>query len=252
VLARHGHAVLAAGFAGGHSGAWLAELVAAAGMESLLTPTAAPLRIGLMAAAPAAAPTTLLAQGFAVSAAEAAAAVAAIGARLSSCALLILSGSVPDPALAADFYPALLAAAAAAGVPAWLDSYGPAATAALSSAHPPALGKPNAEEYASTPGWERCPEVHRSDGAAGVTVLLHGKPAWRVTPPAVQEVKAIGSGDCYLAALAHGRLLGWEMPRTLAYAAAAGALNAASPAVAELDPAAITALAAQTRVERLP
>lgn len=252
VLRAHGHAVLAAGFAGGHSGAWLGALLTDAGIESLLTPTTAPLRVGLMAAPAGISPTTVLAQGFPVTRDEAEAAIAAITARLPGCVQLIISGSVPDPGLATYFYPALLAAAAASNVPCWLDAYGPAATAALNGPHPPALGKPNAEEFASTPGWELCPEVHRTDGAASVTVLIRGRPAWRVEPPPVDGAKPIGSGDCYLAALAHARLAGWDPPRALAYAAAAGALNAASATVAELDPAAISALAAHAKVVALP
>jgi fructose-1-phosphate kinase PfkB-like protein len=50
------------------------------------------------------------------------------------------------------------------------------------------------------------------------------------------EVNGIGSGDCWLAGYAHGRLSGWDIPRSLAWAAAAGAANAARAEVARIGP----------------
>jgi fructose-1-phosphate kinase PfkB-like protein len=67
---------------------------------------------------------------------------------------------------------------------------------------------------------------------------------YRVTPPAVPEVNPVGSGDCYLAALAHARLSGFTYTDQLRYAAAAGAANARQLAVATLGPADIEPLMA--------
>jgi fructose-1-phosphate kinase PfkB-like protein len=52
----------------------------------------------------------------------------------------------------------------------------------------------------------------------------------------------VGSGDCYLAALAHARLTGMALTDQLRYAAAAGAANAARIDIARIAPADIRAL----------
>lgn len=234
VLARHGHRTVALGFAGGDEGRRFAALVAGDGIEPAFTATAAPLRVGFQAVGSDGRTTALIEDGFAVVPAEAEALLAELRRRLPA-DLVVVCGSTPDPAVA-DLHRRICEVCAQAGVPCWVDSYGPAMRAALAGDHPPQLVKPNQEEYGSDPTpWLAARELHLTDGGGVVTVRApEGR--YRVVPPAVAEANPIGSGDCYLACLAHARLTGWELPRQLAYAAAGGAANAARSDVARIGP----------------
>jgi fructose-1-phosphate kinase PfkB-like protein len=242
VLVRHGHRVLACGFAGGYTGTRFNEIVAAEGQTPIFIPTTAPLRIGFFARnCVGAGPTGLLEDGFAVSVAEAAACIDTVTTALAGCDLCICSGSVPDKATCNELYSGILERCAQANVPCWVDSYGAAMDAALACDYPPTLVKPNREERERARGWERALERHFSDGSERFRVSgLCGD--WVVEPPPVVSVNPIGSGDCYLGALAHARLSGWGIEQQLRYAAAAGALNATRMSVAELEPSNIAAL----------
>lgn len=249
VLARHGHRVALAGFAGGHSGAWLRDLLRAEGIGDACVATAAPLRMGFMAAPPEDAhPTTVFEAGFKVTAEECRALLERVDGLLGAVRLVIASGSVPDPE-AKDLYVELLALCARRSVPCWLDAYGEAMARALAGPLPPALAKPNREELADGQGWHKAAELHITDGAGPVEVHAEGR--WRVTPPAIRQVNPVGSGDCYLAGLAHGWLRGLDLAGRLRYAAAAGAANALRPEVAAVGPGEVAALLDQVRVERL-
>ena len=234
VLARHGHQVAALGFAGGGEGRTLTGLVAADGITPAFTTTAARLRIGFQVIEPGGRSGALLEDGFAVTAAEAEALLAELRHRLPA-DLVIVSGSVPDPGLV-TLYRRIAELCAEAGVPCWIDAYGPAMRCALAGGHPPLLAKPNAEEYgAEAKPWLAVRELHLTDGARTVVVRApEGR--FRVVPPEVVEVNPLGSGDCYLAGLAHARLSGCDLPAQLAYAAAAGAANAARAEVARIGP----------------
>ena len=250
-LARHGHRVALAGFAGGHSGAWLREMVRTEGVVDACVETEAPLRVGFMAQGGCGTqhPTTVLPSGFPVTLAECKALLLKIDSLLDSVRLVIASGSVPAP-VADGFYVDLLALCARRGVPCWLDAYGPAMGLALAGPVPPPLAKPNREELASGRHWDRVGELHITDGANPVEVGSQQEGRWRVTPPAIRQVNPIGSGDCYLAALAHGWLSGWGFADRLRYAASAGSANALKLEVATISPAEVEALLSQVRVER--
>ncbi|MFM2091878.1 MAG: hypothetical protein RLZZ127_2367 [Planctomycetota bacterium] len=251
VLASHGHRVVACGFAGGDTGRMLADLVAADGVEPAFTQTGARTRLGVQIQGARSA-TTVVEDGFPVSANEVGQCLARIRALLDGADLVVCGGSVPDVA-ARDLYRHVADACAHRGVPCWIDAYGPAMEAALAGAHPPALAKPNQQEYAGLDAqrWLGCRELHVSDGPNPLRVL-HPEGRFRVRPPAVAEVNPVGSGDCYLGALAHARLSGWPLPEQLRYAAAAGAVNAARPGIADLRPEDIAPHLARVQVEREP
>ncbi len=242
VLARHGHRVVASGFAGGTSGALLTDLVARDGMEPAFVATAARTRIGFLCIDDArGGNTSVLEGGFAVDAAEIGALVTHTRRLLAGMDLCIVGGSVPDPTCN-DLFRLILDACHQARVPCWIDAYGPAMDAALAAAHPPGLAKPNRQEYGEDGRhWLGCPELHLTDGAASIHVR-HPEGRFRVTPPTVRQVNPVGSGDCYLAALAHARLSGQTLEQQLRYAAAAGAANAMRADVARIGPADIAAL----------
>jgi len=251
VLARHGHQCTAGCLGGGHEADELGDLIAADGIRPELVRTAARLRIGFQIAEQQAGTVACIEEGFRVTTDERERFVAAVTAALRGAELCIISGSVPDLGMD-DIYRRMADAAAAAGVPCWIDSYGKAMLAALAGANPPALAKPNKQEYGGDPQpWLAARELHLTDGAGQVTVRApEGR--WRVAPPAVSEANPIGSGDCWLAGYAHGRLSGWDIPRALAWASAAGAANACRVEVARIGPEDIKPLVDRVQVTPAP
>lgn len=233
VLVRHGHQATACFFAGGATGQMVQDLVTQDGIDTLAIRTASRLRVGFICAGQADREQgALLENGFAVQRDEADELLNQVSAQLGTFDLVMISGSVPDPQLN-GLYVRLGAACAAAGVPCWIDSYGAAMDQALAGPHPPALSKPNRQEYAQSTDWQRVEELHITDGGASTEVRsAHGH--FTVIPPAVSEVNPVGSGDCYVAGLIHGRLSGWDVDQQLAYAAACGAANAARWDVAQI------------------
>ncbi len=204
-------------------------------IDAEMVPTAARLRIGFQLAEQQSGTVACIEEGFPVSPDEREHFVATATARMRGVALVIVSGSVPDLGME-DVYRRICDAAAAAGVPCWVDSYGKPMMAALAGAHPPALSKPNRHEYGADPTpWLAARELHLTNGGEEIKVR-HPQGRWRVIPPTVRQLNPVGSGDCYLAALAHARLSGWDVPRSLAWAAAAGAANAARFEIARIGP----------------
>lgn len=252
VLARHGHSVALTGFAGGHSGAWLRELIRADGIAEHCVATAAPLRVGFMAtASDLNHPTTVFPHGFSVTADECRSLLGTVEQLAGSVRLVIASGSVPDPA-AESLYAELLELCSHCGLPCWLDSYGAAMRRALEGPIAPSLAKPNRQEHQPGYRWERVEELHITDGAGVISVESRGEGRWRITPPSIRQINPIGSGDCYLAGLAHGWLQGWAPERRLRYAAAAGSANASRPEVAAIRPEDVETLLPEVAVESLP
>jgi tagatose 6-phosphate kinase len=251
VLARHGHRVIACGFAGGPTGAQLADLISADDLEPALVETAARTRVGFMAVDGERGGTTaVLEGGFAVTASEIGAFVQRVRTLLPQVDLVLIGGSVPDTSCR-GLYRTLLDTCHHAGKTCWVDAYGPAMDEALDGVHPPALAKPNRQEYGERGAhirWQACPELHLTDGGKEIRVR-HPKGRWRVTPPTVREVNPVGSGDCYIAALAHARLSGLPMVEQLRYAAGAGAANAARADIARISPSDIATHAERVQVE---
>lgn len=247
VLAAHGHRVLAGGFVGSDgNGKLFTELVEADGVEPVFTTIAARQRMGVLVA-DGKATTAILPSGMPVRSSEIGALLRHVRGLLADVDLVILGGSVPCDTCT-DLIRQVLDLCARAGVPCWVDSYGPAMDEALKGNHPPVLAKPNKQEYGNGKAWLACRELHLTDGGNPVKVRApEGR--FRVTAPHITEINAIGSGDSYLAGLAHARLSGWTLTQQLAYASAAGAANAARTDVAHMRPTEIKALMEQVVVE---
>lgn len=249
VLARHGHRVALTGFAGGHSGAWLRDLVRTENVEDAFIETAAPLRVGFMASKlNSRHPTTVLPNGFPVTQTEYQALLDQVDSLLGSVRLVIASGSVPDP-LTDGLYEALLEMCNKHAVPCWVDSYGTAMKRALECPFPPALSKPNRQEFNQSHYWGRAEELHITNGEGAVKVSGLHEGQWQVFPPKIKQVNPVGCGDCYCAGLAHGWLLNMAYADRLRYAACAGAANALRQDVAMITPDEVTALMDRVRVE---
>ena len=263
VLARHGHRVLAAGFLGGSAGEQIIDLVSADGVEPAFTPISGNTRVGFLLTDPTpgpdpttrkkskrSGPTSVMENGPDISAGEIAALVAGVRERLRDVDLVIISGGVPSPNCG-ELYRLLLDVCAVAQVTCWVDGYGSAMDAALAGVHPPALVKPNRDEYGDDGRrWVVAGEIHLSDGGGEMNIRTpQGR--FRVIPPPIHEVNPIGSGDCYVAALAHARLTGLDLISQLRYASAAGAANAARADVAGIGPADIVRLVDLVQVTQI-
>jgi fructose-1-phosphate kinase PfkB-like protein len=238
------------GLAAGHIGAWLRDLITAEGVTDAFVESAAPLRVGFMASSGAADhPTTVLPDGFPVTAAECRTLLKRVDDLLGFTKLVIMSGSVPDPS-ANGLYVELLALCERRGVECWLDAYGPALTLALAGPVAPRVCKPNRQEFEHSAHWNRVQELHITDGGGTVEVDSRTEGRWRVFPPSIQQVNPIGSGDCYIGGLAHGWLSGFAMGDRLRYAASAGAANALRQDVAMISPAEIEPLLGEVTILR--
>jgi len=174
---------------------------------------------------------------------------------LDGAAAVVLSGSLP-PGLEAGTYATLIETAAAAAVPAVLDTHGEALRRGAAAG--PAIVKPNLTELAALAGPAASPVlVPPADGAAdlatataaagqlrgaqAVVVTLGpdgllattGDGCWRARAPASVTGNATGAGDAVAAALAHGLVLGRTWDERLRHAAALGAATAAAPVAGE-------------------
>lgn len=158
---------------------------------------------------------------------------------LPGCAAVALSGSLPAGVPPA-FYAQLIELARAAGVPAYLDSSGPALAHGL-AAQPYAV-KPNRAEFVELTGSKAADSAQFAAAAAqlaaerGVLVLLSlgadgavaadGRVTLHARPPQLDIVSAVGSGDCLLAGVIHGLTQGWPLAEALTCGVAAGTANA--------------------------
>ena len=170
---------------------------------------------------------------------------------LEAATAVVLSGSLP-PGRPAGTYATLIETAAAAGVPAVLDTHGEALRRGAAAGA--AIVKPNLAELAAlagrplSPGADRAADQATMKAAAGelggaeaVVVTLGpdgllaatGDGCWRARPPAAVTGNATGAGDAVAAALAHGLVLGRPWHERLRHAAALGAATAAAPVAGE-------------------
>jgi tagatose 6-phosphate kinase len=172
---------------------------------------------------------------------------------LADCDAVVLSGSLP-PGLPADAYAELIRLAAAAGVPAVLDTSGEALRHGAAAG--PAVVKPNLAELEAAVGravpWtgaagpsgvaEAAGEL-RAHGAEAVVVSLAGDGllavtgdgTWHAAPERAVAANPTGAGDAAVAGLAHGLALGSPWPERLRHAAALGSAAAAAPVAGQLS-----------------
>jgi tagatose 6-phosphate kinase len=174
--------------------------------------------------------------------------------QLRDAAAVVLSGSLP-PGLGAGSYAELISAAAAAGVPAVLDTSGAALLAGVASG--PAMVKPNLAELEQATGTSlaaagppddaavaRAAARLTASGAGAVVVSLgaHGLLAvtgadcWRAEPGRPVAGNPTGAGDAVVAGLADGLVRGLPWAARLRHAAALGTAAAAAPAAGEFRP----------------
>jgi len=164
--------------------------------------------------------------------------------------LVLLSGSVP-PGCGDGFYGRLVAEARRQGVPVLVDAQGVQLRNALREE--PLLVRITREEFEAATGRKRVAAIGArwmavSAGAGEVRVLGEGN-TYRVQPPKIEEVNAIGSGDAMLAGIACGLLRGWEMKEAIRLGVACGTANALTPLPGTLRRGDVEKLLRRTRLD---
>ena len=251
VLVQLGDDVLATGLLGGHSGAYLGNLMDEDHIPHHFTPIAGESRtcIALLHDGN---QTELLESGPAVSAEELEAFLANYEDLLTDASCITISGSLPK-GVPSTCYAQMVAAAVAAGKPVLLDTSGAALDAALDAASKPTLVKPNLTEINALLGtaftteqadelgdavaadarFQGIPWVVVTMGAAGA-VAFHEGHRYRVTTPAIEAVNATGSGDSTVAGFAHAIAQGADDETVLRCGNTCGKLNAMDPQTGHL------------------
>lgn len=159
----------------------------------------------------------------------------------------IFSGSFPAGA-PQDFYARWIPLAKEVGATLVLDTRGEPLKKSL--AHPGFIAKLNRDELAGTLGRQLTTDadllaatrqIVPPDGAAIITagprgvIASDGKHTWRLTPPTIIPVSAVGSGDAFAAGLTLALSRGASLPEALPLAAAAGAANALTALAGHLN-----------------
>jgi tagatose 6-phosphate kinase len=179
-------------------------------------------------------------------------------------ALLTLSGSSPSESTH-QLYADLIALARSRMLPVLLDTYGPALDAVWgfwpdvlqlnrreASAHLDVADPSEDALFGLLDNWAR----HGvqvgvvTDGERPALVQARGE-RYRVTPPAIEVVNPIGSGDCLLAGLADGWLSGLETEALLRHAFGCAVANAAVWDAGAIDREAVSTHAEGIQIESL-
>jgi len=269
-LGRLGRPARPATFLGGPVGARCAELLRGDdGFDPLITPTEAPTRVILTVRAAGGDPaaTAFFDPDPAISAGEAQALYNRVEGALIAGGVeaLTLSGSSPAPATH-ELYSDLIALARARGVPVFLDTYGPALAGIWgfwpdvmqlnrreAAAHLGRPGPTEADLFGLLGGWVRRGVALAvvTDGPGPVLAMGRGQ-RWRATPPAIDPVNPIGSGDCLLAGLVDGWLAKLDPEAILRRGIACAVANAVVWDAGGIDPEEVRRREGAVVVEAIP
>lgn len=183
---------------------------------------------------------------------------------LDDSSALVLTGSLPH-GFPADTYAELIRQASERGVRCLVDTSGEALSLALEAR--PWLVKPNSDEAASLIGQSvddvsaavDCARQLNQRGVARAVVTLgaqgavgyDGSDFLHAWSDSQEARNSVGSGDCFMAALAVGTVQGQSLEVSLHRAVASGAANAASDETGYANAADVTAWIPRVRVERL-
>jgi tagatose 6-phosphate kinase len=181
---------------------------------------------------------------------------------LPAAKLLVCSGTL-TPDAPQDFYARCVEAAAQAGVQSLLDTRGQPLREALPQR--PLIAKPNRAELAETlamsvdtePQLRAAMRAATEAGAQWVVVTDGPRPVtvtdgpgfWKLTPPPIEPVSPIGSGDAFAGGLAAALVRGQPVPEACRLAVACAAANALGPHAGHVEPDEVTRLHARVRLE---
>jgi tagatose 6-phosphate kinase len=185
-----------------------------------------------------------------------------VNGRIPESRAVVMSGTLA-PGVPQDFYARCVRKAHSAGVLSVVDAQGPPLLDCLTAR--PGLVKPNRSELSATVG-RSLPSEEDLVGAMGElhergaerivvtagkdpTLAFDGQRVWRVTAPRIRAVNPIGSGDSFTAALTSRLVRGDDLGEACRWAAAAGTANALTLMAGEVDPAEVSRLLGDVRVE---
>ena len=264
VLKSLGEKAVLIGFLGGERGRRLRTLLEEKGIELDLVPVAPDTRQCITVLDNAAGTQTeLVEESPPVSTEDFEALMAVIARRAKNCRAMIMSGTVA-PGVPPDLYLRCARLANESGALTVIDAHGTPLVQALQAR--PGLVKPNRAELSGMlavrlEDEQRVKSAMRqlcSLGAQRVVVTagkgpslaFDGQDFWRITPPQVQTVNPIGSGDAFTAALVSRMLRGDDLGNACQWATAAGAANALTLMPGEFNLSDLTRLLSEVRVER--
>lgn len=257
VLSALGHDTVVTGFAGGHTGAVLREMLAPLAPRDAFVPVGGTTRRTIAVVDDASGDTTQLNEpGPTVTPEEWSAFLAAYASLLAEADAVALCGSLP-PGIHVGAYAELVRRARAAGVPVLLDTSGEPLRRGIAAR--PDLIKPNADELAQLTGSReplRATRDARRRGAHAVVgslgpdglVAATADGIWQASPPTAVRGNPTGAGDSAVAGLLSGLVDGLPWPARLARAVALSAATVLAPAAGEYDAAAYESLLPQITV----
>ena len=180
---------------------------------------------------------------------------------LTQASIWIFSGSLP-PGAPQEFYAKWLPLAVSQKATVILDARGEPLQLALK--HRGFIAKLNRQELAATVGRPleafedfktAVREIATAAGAAIVTMgsegalASDGRSIWRLIPPKVKAISAVGSGDAFAAGLALELSRGRALEQSLPYAAACGAANALTALAGHLKPDDVIRLSREAQIK---
>jgi tagatose 6-phosphate kinase len=174
--------------------------------------------------------------------------------------ILCISGSMP-PGVPADFYAGLVRRMRDRGVAVLVDASGDSLALALEAR--PWAAAPNASECATALALgedlpalvmalaERVDHAMVTLGSEGL-LYAHGGAVWRISPPGIHAVNAVGSGDAFVAGFLAGITRGLPGREAARLGVACGASNAArfEPGIGSVVE--VERLSALVRIDRMP
>jgi 1-phosphofructokinase family hexose kinase len=181
-------------------------------------------------------------------------------------AVVVISGSLPA-GVTPDFCVALIEAARTAGAKVFVDTSGEALRASWNAR--PDFVKVNRAEAEALVGHPLATIeelanaareiIERGVGSAAITLGREGLvwmerkagPVWKASPPHVNVISAVGSGDATLGGFAYSTTQGIVGEQALRLAAACGAANCVAAAPGRIELATVRALLPQIEIQRL-
>ncbi len=253
---------LIVGFAGGHNGSFVRDSLEREGLPYDLTTTAGESRVCVTVIDPEAGTQTEINEnGPDIQPEELEALEESLLRHLDDAEGIVLSGSIP-PGVPDSIYARWIRTAHERGKWAVLDSSGEPMAQGMEAL--PDVAKPNSREFAELTGNELLTtaeilEQARTYVSKGVGTMLismgrsgalatDGKTEWQATPPEIDFVSAVGSGDAFVAGFLFGRHHGYDLADSLRISTAAGAANAMTFGAGFCSKECIMSLASQVQI----
>ncbi len=263
-VAACGSSVVASGFAGGHAGALLRDLLDRDGVPHDFVEVAGETRSCINALDPSGTSTEFLEPGRPVTETEFEELLVRVRRLARKAAVVTIDGSVPA-GLGANACARIVSAVKAEDRPVILDTSGLLLEEGVRAL--PTMVKPNADELAQLTG-RPCDDLSQVVAAARalhgtgiefVVVSLGADGAVMACPegtfrgiaPSIDVVNPVGSGDTLVGAFAVAMERSMGAAQALEFAMAAATANCLSPATGNFDPAVAEELRGRTVVERI-